>query len=328
VRAVVVIASLSASLGVVRPASADGEAPAIRWSLAAQPDGCDGRRLARATALACDALGHACVIVNDGAESDRRATLRCAANAPWALDVYDGAGVLRWTLAVEADDEGVHRAAILIARTELDVPPEAVAAKTVDTPVVTSAPVQVAPPSTNPPPASADRISTPPSTPAPWGLFAAARATTTSGFGPALGGGAGAAFVVWRELAFGFDLAGEHGLSAPSSYSYSAVRAAANVEYGAPWGPSRFGIALEGGAMLGDVTAPASQTPASQQFLHAYGRATAIVQWDGHHALRPFAALSLLANTAPVRVTSAGQDVATIPWLAASIDVGLAWRSQ
>jgi len=323
-----IVALVAVSLGVVRPASAASSA--VRWSISAEPGGCDGQKLARATELACDALGHACVVVNEGAESERRAMLRCATGAPWTLDVYDGAGVLQWTLAVESDDEGVHRAAILLARTELDVPPEAAAAKPDAAPPAraSSGPLAIVVPSPDAAPrVDASPPSAPPATPAPWGIFAAARVTTSSGFGPTVGGEAGAAFVVWRELAIGFDLGGERGLSTPSGYGYDAVRVGANVGYGAPWGSSHFGALVEGGAMLGDVTAPAEASPASQQFLHAYGRASAILQWGGHQTLRPFASLSVLTDTAPVRVTSAGSDVATVPWLAASIDVGLAWRS-
>jgi hypothetical protein len=316
-------AFLFAWLGLA--SSAKAADPVIRWAITADPEGCDDGRLSRATALACDALGHACVVAADGA--DRRATLRCSKGAPWILDVYDGSGALRWTLAVPGDDEGLHGAAILIARTELDAPPGAVPVPPHETP---PAPPSVAPPA----PAAAPPAGEQPGglgpalrSPGSWGLVGKGSAVIGSGFGLAVGGQAGAAFIVWRELTVGFGLGGEHGLGSASGYGYSAARVGANVGYGAPWGPSRFGAMLEVGAMLGDVMAPSGLSPSSQQFLHAYGRASAIVQWTGLRALRPFAAVSLVANTAPVQVLSVGAEVTTIPWISAAIDLGLAWRS-
>jgi hypothetical protein len=87
------------------------------------------------------------------------------------------------------------------------------------------------------------------------------------------------------------------------------------------------GFSLEGGALLGGVSAPSGTSPSSQTFVRAYGEAAFTAQWDGSRVLRPFATLSASAQSGSVSIEYEGSALAPVPWFSASLDVGVAWRS-
>jgi hypothetical protein len=296
-------------------------ADSLRWALATDGDACDAARFAREVQLACDALGSECAVVND--EPARRAVLRCPGEGPWTIDVYDGAGRLAWTFALDGEDR-TRRAAIWIARTAADAP-TAPAGDAPPIPAATPAPQEV-----TPPPAA---FMAPPSQHAatgtslhPWGLLGAARIVSGTGFGPALGGFAEFGWLVGPpNLAIAVDVGAERSLASPNGYSEAAGRAGAGASYGAPWGSLPVGIAVETGVIAGEISAPPGYTPSSLGFVHGFARGCLAMQLGGTREWRPYAAASVLAQAPAVRVTSDAAVVASSPLLSGALDVGVAW---
>jgi hypothetical protein len=320
--------------------SAAGEP--LRWSLAVDPETCDLQRLVREVRLACDALGTGCVVTQEG--SQRRAVLRCPSNGAWTVDAYDADGRLTWTFALDGEDR-MRRAAIWIARATADPMPDARPAPGVApalgaaSPSPDLVPGSGAPsaPTTAPGTGASVERSPPPSAavprrPArPAGLLGAARLVLGTGFGPAVGGVVQGGWVVGPpELALEVDVAGERALSSPAGFSEAALRAGAGFSFGAPWGRSPIGVALEAGVLVGEVSPPPAYAPVSLSFARPFARASLAGAWGTTRPLRPYAGLSLLAdmNVAhmnAVRVVSDGVDVATLPAFSGSLDVGVAW---
>jgi hypothetical protein len=159
-------------------------------------------------------------------------------------------------------------------------------------------------------------------------VLAAGRASVGSGFGPTLGLELGAGWLALPpEVAVQLSVVGERGLSEPSGYSFSALRAAGALTFGAPWGRWPVGLTLEAGALAGWVSAPRSITPSYETFLHPFLRAGLGWRW-GASAWGPYAGASAMVQFAPVHVTSNGAGVTTVPALAGCIDVGVAWQPQ
>ena len=303
-------------------------ADSLRWQLATDGDACDEARFGREVQLACDALGGGCTVVAEAPA--RRAVLRCAGEGPWTIDVYDAAGRLAWTFALDGDDR-MRRAAIWIARTPADAaaPPRSGAEPAAEAAPPTP-PSDVPPAPAPPPPATvapgglthtAAHASS-----RPWGLLGAARIVSGTGFGLALGGAAQVGWLVAPpDLALAIDVAAERSLAAPNGYSEVAARVGAGASYGAPWGHRPIGVALEGGAIAGEVSAPPAYVPSSLGFVHAFARACLALQLGGAREWRPYAAISLMAQAPAVRVTSDTAVVASSPSVSGALDVGVAW---
>jgi hypothetical protein len=316
------------------PTETHAEGAPVRWSLAVAPDTCDLRRLVREVDLACDALDHACTVAMDA--PDHRALVRCAPDGPWTLEVYDAQGRVEWTLAIDGDDR-MHRAALWIARTAKQVGKadarSSAASEPLPPPPQASSPPSPQQPSSPPSALAAPSALAPspspaaPSAESPWGLSAAARMLLSSGFDPVVGGQLAAGWLVKPpNLALEVEVAGERGLAEPAGYSFAAFRAEAGVAFGAPWGSFPIGAEIGAGVLVAEISAPSSYSPAAGQFVHPYGRACIAVQWPARKALHPYAALSLIGQTAPVHVTSNTTQIATVPAFAAAFEIGLAWR--
>jgi hypothetical protein len=323
-------------------------ADSLRWELATDGDACDLARLAREVQLACDALGSQCGVVTDAPA--HRAVLRCPSDGPWTVDAYDAAGRVAWTFALEGDDR-VRRAAIWIARTPADAaaptamgahasppatPPRPDVSPNLPSGDPTSKPSATSPGSDGasmPPHATiAPGESTPPATRTssrPWGLLGAARIVSGTGFGPAVGGLAEVGWLVGPPyLALAIDATAELSLASPNGYSETAARVGAGASYGAPWGRLPLGVAVEGGAIAGEVSAPAGYTPSSLGFVHAFARACLAVQLGGAREWRPYAAISLIGQVPAVRVTSIAALVTSSPSVSGALDVGVAWQPR
>ncbi len=296
-------------------------ADSLRWELATDGDACDQARFGREVQLACDALGGECTVVTDAPA--RRAVLRCPGEGPWTIDVYDAAGRLAWTFALDGDDR-MRRAAIWIARTPAD---------TAAPPRPPAEAVEPAPPAGAPPPPAPETL--PAGEPShaaahtasrPWGLLGAARIVSGTGLGPGLGGVAQVGWLVAPpDFALAIDVAAERSLASPNGYSEAAARVGAGASYGGPWGRLPLGVALEGGAIAGEVSAPPAYVPSSLGFVRAFARACLAVQLGGAREWRPYAAVSLMAQAPAVRVTSDAAVVASSPSISGALDVGVAW---
>jgi hypothetical protein len=316
--------------GVLLFAESTGAAadPSVAWSVSVDPPECDADRFAREVTLACDAMGQSCRLAEDPASADRRAILRCPSDGPWSLEVRDGASNLRWVLPLDGDDR-TRQAAVWISRTPPALPPQpaappeaAPAAGSPSPPVATPARVTDSPPSAGAPStAESTRWRT------PFGVLAAARTSLGSGFGPAIGGEVRTGVTLGRtELAVDVSGAAEHGLSSPGGYSYTAENVGAGLVYGAPWGHAPLGLALEGGALFGEIQAPVWSSPPSRSFVHGYFSVSCFAQWPMPSALRPFAVLSGAVQTATVQVNDNGAGVVASSRFSASLGVGVAWR--
>jgi hypothetical protein len=310
-----------AIVAVLATVETSARAEVVRWMLATDGDACEATRFAREVQLACDALGSECTVASD--EPARRAVLRCPGEGPWTIDVYDSAGRLAWTFALDGEDR-TRRAAIWIARTPADAP----AAPAIDTPPgprASPAPEEVPPPPTAAiaPPSRHPAIS---STMPPWGLLGAARFVSGTGFGPSLGGSAEVGWLVAPpHFAIAIDVGAERSLASPNGYSEAAGRLGVGASYGAPWGSLPVGVAVEGGVIAGEVSAPPGYTPSSLGFVHAFARGCLAVQLGGTREWRPYAAVAVLAQAPAVRVTSDAAVVASSPLLSGALDVGVAW---
>ncbi len=331
----------AAIVGALATLTASARADSLRWELATDGDACDPARFAREVQLACDALGGQCTAVTDAPA--RRAVLRCPSEGPWTLDAYDAAGRLAWTFALAGEDRA-RRAAIWVARAPADAP---AAAATGPQPAPAAEPAHDAganratdvAPSNAPAAAAADgapvaplvtvatRESThPPTTARRWGLLGSGRIVSGTGFGPAVGGLAQIGWLVGPpDLALAIDVAAERSLASPNGYSQTAARAGAGASYGAPWGPVPVGVAVEGGAIAGDVSGPPGYTPSSLGFVHAFVRTCLALQLGSAREWRPYAAISLIAQAPAVRVTSDAALVTSSPSVSGALDVGVAW---
>jgi hypothetical protein len=330
----------AAIVGALATLTASARADSLRWELATDGDACDPARFAREVQLACDALGGQCTVVADAPA--RRAVLRCPSEGPWTLDAYDAAGGLAWTFALAGEDR-TRRAAIWVARAPADAPAPPTGAQ--PAPAAAPAPDASANRATDVSPSNAPAVAPadgapvaplaaiaagesthPPTAARRWGLLGAARIVSGTGFGPAVGGLAQVGWLVGpRDLALAIDVAAERSLASPNGYSETAARAGAGASYGAPWGPVPVGVAVEGGAIAGDVSAPPRYTPSSLGFVHAFVRACLALQLGSAREWRPYAAVSLIAQGPAVRVTSEAALVTSSPSVSGALDVGVAW---
>jgi hypothetical protein len=343
----------AAIVGALASLTASARADTLRWELATDGDACDPARFAREVQLACDALGGQCTVVTDAPA--RRAVLRCPSEGPWTLDAYDAEGRLAWTFALAGEDRA-RRAAIWVARAPADAPaPEVTGPRTAPparqaepdagpnraqtshsteggptTAAPSSAPA-AAPGADGARAAALAAIATgesmhPPTAARRWGLLGAARIVSGTGFGPAVGGLAQVGWLAGPpDLALELDVAAERSLASPNGYSETAARAGAGASYGAPWGPLPVGVAVEGGAIAGEVSAPPGYTPSSLGFVHAFVRTCLALQLGSAREWRPYAAVSLIAQAPAVRVTSQAALVTSSPSVSGALDVGVAW---
>jgi len=333
-----------AAVSATARASADPAVPAssaAAWTIEVDP-GCppgEGRaRFVREVELACDALGTPCLVdpgtsSPTGASGPRRARLAC--DGEGKLEVSDNGGALLWTIPLgDGGMDRLRRAALWIARAPLDAPPPP--ARESDTkPEPTSLPasegtafpIAVADPTRD---AGASSARTPtPARPGPSGVLVAERTLLLgSGFGPLVGGRAAAALaLVAPHLAVAAAISGGRTVSGPSGYDYAEGRVGAGVAWGAPWSGAPFGLSLEGGATLASVSAPSGVSPSSEAFGRAYAEAAFSAQWNGSRAFRPFATLGASIQSGHRAVLNTGVTEASISWLSASLDLGVAWRS-
>jgi hypothetical protein len=333
VRALVFTATLFAVSSFGRAGFAD-EPPPARWSLAVdggeRDPSCSPDRLAREVELACDAL-RGCVVVSEGTAA--RAVLHCGGgrDQDWVLEATDPDGARLWSQPIPEGGDRMRRAAMWIARaptaagTVREAPEGTPSEDAIPlvTPLIVAAPAPLARDaggSLNVPPASKTRAS---------GVLVGTRAGLVgSGFGPSLGGrAAGAISLRSPNLALDVALSGARTLTGTMGYAYSSGHAGVGVSWGAPWGTSPIGFSLEGGAALGAVSGPPAATPASQTLLRAYGEASFTAQWRGSRAIRPFATLAVQIESGGTSVEYEGAPEASLSWITASLDVGVAWRS-
>jgi hypothetical protein len=313
------------------PAASEEVDARVLWWLEGRPWSCSDAvgPVARRVELACDASGRKCGVASDRARASRLAALVCGPDGGWTrLDAEDGEGHALWSLALSGDEEAKERkAAMWIARAEVDGPPSAPSQETVAA-VPPSPPA--APPAEAPPPLQVIVVPAKDSaqSPSPGEAENAGKVAFDVSLGtavpiselepgsgsslvPLVGARFAAAFRVSRSLFVGG--AGD-GMTAPSSSPTTYAHLGGLLALGAPFTHDWIGASAEGGVSLwiypdgaptvthagigGTTRTSTTWSPGSSYAVapRPYGKANLVLQWPRETGVRPYLAASFIVS--------------------------------
>jgi hypothetical protein len=258
--------------------------------------------LAREIQLACDALGHSCVVASNLAEADRHAILGCAPDEEhWQLEARGADGARLWSVELTGEPEDrLRKAGVWAASAGGDAPIATIAEPSLSPergpPILGPGPIDV-PPETRPaPPAPAEGHGGIALT----GSFMAGDGQTTAANATLVGARVAAAVRPfdarsgWAPASIGLALYGGHTVSTPNDVYLGT--GGVTLGWGAPWTDDVFGVGVEGGGALVDrnnnIFALELEHQRATQVIPYVGGSVFVVARTG--ALRPLVAASVL----------------------------------